>query len=149
MWLIYVDQTCLQRCSCVRQYHQHSRSCRHTGKHGERKLQYPEQWVDGMYFESLNEHLALELPILALHLPTINLIPTVAAVIVSVAPSTGVQTLPVRTSVGKKLNVKFKSGDFYLNRYSLSQWFSSGQSFSSDTSVQSGKPSQSRSLGKL
>ena len=102
-----------------------------------------------MYFESLNEHLALELPILALHLPTINLIPTVAAVIVSVAPSTGVQTLPVRTSVGKKLNVKFKSGDFYLNRYSLSQWFSSGQSFSSDTSVQSGKPSQSRSLGEL
>ena len=34
----------------------------------------------------------------------------------------------------------------HLNKYSLSQWSFSGQLFSSDTSVQSGKPSQSRSL---
>ena len=45
------------------------------------------------------EDLALDLPILALHVPAINLIPTVAAVVVTVAPPTGVQTLPVRTSV--------------------------------------------------
>jgi len=41
--------------------------------------------------------LALDLPILALHVPAINLIPTVAAVVVTVAPPTGVQTLSVRT----------------------------------------------------
>ena len=45
------------------------------------------------------EDLALDLPILALHVPAINLIPTVAAVVVTVASPTGVQTLPVRTSV--------------------------------------------------
>ena len=58
------------------------------------------------------EHLALKLPILALHVPAINLIPTVAAVVVTVAPPTGVQTLSVRTSVTNRgSHVRSKAGD--------------------------------------
>ena len=91
-------------------------------------------------------NLALDLPILALHVPAINLIPTVAAVVVTVAPPTGVQTLPIRTSVQTEGVVLDQRLLTHLNKYSLSQWSFSGQLFSSDTSVQSGKPSQSRSL---
>ena len=58
------------------------------------------------------ENLALDLPILALHVPAINLIPTVAAVVVTIAPPTGVQTLPVRTSVTNRgSHVRSKAGD--------------------------------------
>ena len=109
------DQTCLRRCNCVRQWHPHSRSCRHTGKHGECKLQCPGRRMGGsrhyMCCKSFKcKHLALQLPILALHLPAIHLIPTVAAVVVTVAPPTGVQTLPVRTSVATRCHVRSKAG---------------------------------------
>ena len=58
------------------------------------------------------EHLALKLPILALHVPAINLVSTVAAVVVTVAPPTGVQTLPVRTSVTNRgSHLRSKTGD--------------------------------------
>ena len=58
-----------------------------------------------------SKHLALQLPILALHVPAIHLIPTIAAVVVTVAPPTGIQALPVRTSVANKGHIRLRAGD--------------------------------------
>ena len=81
--------------------------------------------------------------------------PSLPAVLVTIASSTGVQALAVGTSV---FHYSYRAETFltrtvflkpHLNRYSPEHLFSSGQSFSSETSVQSGKPSQSRSLEQV
>ena len=52
----------------------------------------------GGYYQKI-DHLALELPVLALHVPAVDLVPSVPAVVVAVTSSPGVKTLPVRASV--------------------------------------------------
>ena len=63
------------------------------------------------------EHLALELPILALHAPAINLISAISAVVEAVASPTGVKTLSIRASVtNRESRLRSKAADDSLEQ---------------------------------